>query len=66
MPTGTVAEFDEPRGWGTVLADDGHEYFFHCTAMADGSRTIAPGTPVRFTVVPGHLGRHEARRIEPR
>ena len=63
MTRGTVAEFDDPKGYGTIRADDGVEYFFHCTRIADGSRTIAPGAPVTFSVVPGHRGRYEAADI---
>ena len=63
--TGTVESFDEPRGLGVIRADDGAALPFHCTAIADGSRTIAVGQPVRFTVVPGHLGRWEAAQITP-
>jgi CspA family cold shock protein len=62
---GTVAAFDEHRGYGTIRADDGHELFFHCTRIADGTRTIAEGTAVTFEVVPGHHGRYEAAAITP-
>jgi cold shock CspA family protein len=61
--TGTVAEFDEHKGYGTVRADDGAEYFFHCTRISDGTRTIAVGTLVAFDVAPGHLGRWEATAV---
>jgi cold shock CspA family protein len=58
---GTVTDFDDDRGTGTVTAADGSaSWFFHCTAIADGSRTIDPGAVVDFRVVPGHLGRWEA------
>jgi cold shock CspA family protein len=63
--TGMVDTFDEPRGLGTVRADDGEVLPFHCTAIADGSRRIAVGQPVRFTVVAGRLGRWEAADITP-
>ncbi len=62
---GTVTEFDEARGYGTVTGDDGVERFFHCTQIADGTRTISVGTPVTFTVVPGRLGRWEAATLRP-
>jgi cold shock CspA family protein len=62
---GTVIAFDEHRGIGEVRADDGASYSFHCTAIADGTRTIAVGAIVEFAVVPGHLGRWEAAAIEP-
>jgi cold shock CspA family protein len=61
---GVVTEFDEERGLGIVEAD-GVAYPFHCTAIADGSRRISPGTPVAFETAPGHLGRFEARSLTP-
>ena len=63
--TGTVTEFDEPRGLGEVLDDEGTAWSFHCTAIADGSRTILVGTAVTFDVVPGRLGRWEASGLRP-
>ena len=63
---GVVATFDEPGGYGTVTDADGQAtWFFHCTAIADGTRKIATGTSVRFEVVPGHLGRYEAVNLRP-
>jgi len=63
---GTVSRFDEPRGLGEVTAEDGTAYPFHCTAVADGSRTIAEGTAVTFEVAAGRMGRWEATRLTPR
>jgi cold shock CspA family protein len=62
---GVVATFDDDRGLGTVTADDGRALPFHCTAIADGSRAIAVGTRVVFTVSAGHLGRWEAADLAP-
>jgi cold shock CspA family protein len=64
--TGVVVAWDEERGWGTVRDDAGREHFFHCTAIADGTRTIATGTAVRYEVVAGRQGRWEAVGLEPR
>jgi cold shock CspA family protein len=64
--TGTVVDFDEHRGYGKVRAADGRELFFHCTAIADGSRRIPVGTEVVFAVVPGHRGMWEAADVEAR
>jgi len=61
---GTVAEFDEAKGYGTVRAEDGRDLFFHCTQIADGTRTIDKGAAVQFEVVPGHNGRWEATEIK--
>jgi cold shock CspA family protein len=63
--SGTVATFDDHRGYGTVRADDGRELFFHCTAVADGTRSIEVGAAVTFAVVPGRLGRWEATDLRP-
>ncbi|MFP5318913.1 MAG: hypothetical protein ACLGI2_11560 [Acidimicrobiia bacterium] len=63
MVRGRVEEFDEARGTGVVIAADGHRYPFHCTAIADGTRTIPVGADASFRVVPGHSGRWEAASI---
>jgi cold shock CspA family protein len=60
-----VSSFDAERGLGTVVTDDGRSLPFHCTAIADGSRTIAVGARVAFVVVAGHLGRWEATGLAP-
>lgn len=64
--TGVVASFDEARGLGVVRADDGSEWPFHCTAIADGTRTIGVNQRVAFQVVDGQLGRWEASVIVKR
>jgi cold shock CspA family protein len=63
--TGSVVAFDERRGLGEIEATDGTRYPFHCTRIADGSRTIAVKTAVDFELVPGNLGRWEAADITP-
>ena len=65
MVTGSVTQFDERRGLGEITADDATVYPFHCTVIADGTRTIEVGAPVKFEVVPGRLGRWEAAEIKP-
>ena len=61
--TGVVESFDEHRGYGSIRAADGSEVFFHCTRIADGSRTIDVGAAVSFVLVPGHHGRDEAAAV---
>jgi cold shock CspA family protein len=70
---GTVSEFDDPKGYGTITADAvtgaGASFFFHCTQILDGSRTISPGESVLFDVRPWHRGQREATaivKLEPR
>ncbi|MGI9022556.1 MAG: cold shock domain-containing protein [Acidimicrobiales bacterium] len=65
LALGTVLEFDEHRGSGAVRADDGRELYFHCTEIAGGTRTVAEGTAVVFTVVACHHGRWEAADVTP-
>jgi CspA family cold shock protein len=62
---GRVAAFDDAAGFGTVLLDDGRELFFHCTAIADGTRTIAGGAAVTVAVVAGRRGQYEAADVRP-
>lgn len=63
--TGSVRAFDEDAGLGTIAEDGGPDRPFHCTAIADGTRTIEVGARVRYRVVAGLLGRWEARAVEP-
>ena len=62
---GRVTSFDDAKGYGEVTGADGEARFFHCTQIADGTRTIAVGTAVTFVVVPGHRGRWEAAAVTP-
>lgn len=50
---GRVADFDEQRGLGTVMGDDGSAAPFHCTAVADGSRSVPVGAEVVYEIEPG-------------
>jgi cold shock CspA family protein len=63
LTTGVVTAFDDHKGYGTVRDRDGVERFFHCTRIADGTRSIEVATPVAFDVIPGHGGRWEAADI---
>jgi hypothetical protein len=63
--SGRVASFDDHVGRGQIEARGGLRFPFHCTAIVDGSRTIAPDTPVKFRLVPGPLGALEATFVKP-
>jgi cold shock CspA family protein len=62
---GVVVGFDEARGLGAVESG-GRTFPFHCTQIADGTRTIEVGATVTFEVRPGHLGRWEAAAVAKR
>lgn len=61
---GAVTEFDDARGIGTVLGDDGAVVAFHCTQIAGGRRTIHVGARVRYELAPGALGEWEATGLD--
>jgi cold shock CspA family protein len=63
--SGRVAAYDDHRGRGEIEARGGMRFPFHCTAIADGYRTIAEGAPVRFRLVIGPLGALEAAAVSP-
>jgi cold shock CspA family protein len=67
---GWVAGYDAGRGLGSVTESLDAEasspvYSFHCTAIADGSREIDPGTKVAFVLVAGLGGALEAAGVTP-
>jgi cold shock CspA family protein len=62
MLTGRVTDFDDAAGLGTVIADDGTAFAFHCIELVDGTRTVAPGQPVVFRALP-RFGRIQAGTI---
>ena len=54
---GTVSSFDSHIGAGEVTERaTARTWFFHCTRIADGSRSIEEGTAVEFEVAPGSNG----------
>ena len=61
--SGRIASFDDHAGRGEIEAGGGMRFPFHCTAIVDGTRTIAPDTAVRFRLAPGPMGALEAIAI---
>jgi cold shock CspA family protein len=68
-PTGEVrarvSEFDERRGLGELMTESGRCLRFHCTTIADGTRSIAVDAQVTVTIVNGPLGDYEAAQLRP-
>jgi cold shock CspA family protein len=56
---GTVESFDEHRGDGFVMSDEGERFYFHCVSISDGTRRIDLGAWVSATRRVGHVGRDE-------
>ncbi|WP_043316241.1 cold shock domain-containing protein CspD [Microbulbifer sp. HZ11] len=62
MPTGTVKWFNNAKGYGFILADEGGEDLFaHYSAIQmDGYRTLKAGQQVQFDIIQGDKGYHAA------
>ncbi len=61
---GVVATFDDRRGDGVLRDLEGHEFYFHCVRIADGTRRVAVGARVRARRAVGLRGRDEAVDVE--
>jgi hypothetical protein len=60
---GRVVAFDSKRGLGEIEEGDGMRRAFHCTQVADGSRSVSLGATVRYVLVPASLGAWEAAEV---
>lgn len=61
--SGTVVDFNEARGDGWIASPTGERFYFHCVAIADGTRTIPVGAQVRAQRRVGLLGADEAMDV---
>ena len=60
---GRVADYDDHKGWGHIATADGRLLFFHCTAIADGTRTIPADVDVDYDEVTDPRGKPEAANV---
>lgn len=58
MATGTVKWFNDAKGFGFIVPDDGGEDVFchHTAVIAEGFRTLAEGQRVEFEIKRGPKG----------
>jgi len=57
MPQGTVKWFNNKRGWGFIVKEDGEDIFVHYSAIkGDGFRSITEGQRVQFDIEEGANG----------
>ncbi|HEY5009816.1 MAG TPA: hypothetical protein VIH73_01595 [Acidimicrobiales bacterium] len=58
-----VESFDERRGDGYLVGEDGERFYFHCVDITDGTRTVGVGQRVTAERAVGHLGHDEAVKV---
>jgi CspA family cold shock protein len=57
MPTGRVKWFNNAKGYGFIIQDDGPEVFVHYSAIdGDGYKTLTEGQEVRFEIAQSDKG----------
>ena len=61
--SGFIVHFDERRGDGSFESDAGDRYYFHCVAIADGSRWIRVGARATGVRSVGRRGHDEVRHV---
>jgi CspA family cold shock protein len=57
MAIGTVKWFNESKGFGFIVRNDGGEVFVHYSAISgEGFKTLTPGQEVEFDLYDGPKG----------
>jgi CspA family cold shock protein len=54
--TGKCTEFDDKKGYGHILGEDGNSYFCHFSAIQSERISLDVGEKVSFDVVDGQRG----------
>ncbi len=65
MPKGTVKWFNNAKGYGFILPEEGeNDIFAHFSAITmDGYKTLKAGQEVTFDVIEGEKGLHATNII---
>ncbi len=65
MPTGTVKWFNESKGWGFIVPEDGgDDVFVHYSAIQeDGFKTLKEGQKVNYELKLGKNGKYQAGEV---
>ncbi|MBN2367109.1 MAG: cold-shock protein [Calditrichaeota bacterium] len=66
MPTGTVKWFNEAKGWGFIVPEDGgDDVFVHYSAIeTDGFKTLKEGQKVDYELKLGKNGKYQANDVK--
>lgn len=63
--TGTVAWFNNAKGFGFLTPESGADVFVHYSAIeADGFRSLKEGEPVEFAIETGAGGKPQAAMVK--
>lgn len=66
MPTGTVKWFNENKGWGFIVPEDGgDDVFVHYSAIeTEGFKTLKEGQKVDYELKLGKNGKYQADNVK--
>ena len=56
MPTGKVKFYDDEKGFGFIMSDEGQEVFLHASALPAGATGVKAGTRLEFGIADGKKG----------
>jgi len=67
MPTGTVKWFNNAKGYGFILPNQGDEELFahFSSIIMDGYKTLKSGQCVQFDIIDADKGQHAINIREP-
>lgn len=61
---GTIAWFNNAKGYGFISYADGPDVFCHYSAIeATGYKSLKEAEPVEFCIVPGTTGKPQADKV---
>ncbi|MFQ6002116.1 MAG: cold-shock protein [Candidatus Zixiibacteriota bacterium] len=65
MPKGTVKWFNQKKGYGFILSEEGKEIFVHFSSIqGEGFKTLREGEEVQFEITQGDKGEQATRVVK--